>query len=277
MSVKYFATALVALTISLTAPVFAAEDASMHQVYLAAEAGQFNEAQSMMDKVLHDHPNSAKAHYVEAELLAKQGKITGAQNELNTAERLQPGLSFVKPQALEKLKARLSLSTPTAQSMNNHDSQPANNDGTPWGMIFLMVGLIAFIYLVAKWMTSRNPPQMQAGNYPINPINPNTNPQQFGSTSSPMMGQSTGGMGSGIMGSLATGAALGAGMVAGEALMHHFTDGDRSNNGFINEAHANNNVSNNTLNQDDMGGSDFGIADNSSWDDNSSGGGDDWV
>ena len=80
-------------------------------------------------------------------------------------------------------------------------------------------------------------------------------------------------MGSGLMGSLATGAALGAGMVAGEALMHHFTDGEHSSNGFINEAQANNN----SFSSNDMGGSDFGIADSSSWDDNSGGVSDDWA
>jgi len=31
----------------LAAPAFAEEDASMHQVYLAAEAGKFTEAQSL--------------------------------------------------------------------------------------------------------------------------------------------------------------------------------------------------------------------------------------
>ena len=52
-----------------------------------------------------------------------------------------------------------------------------------------------------------------------------------------------------------------------------FIDGDHSsnNNSIFNEAHASNmpNIS------DDMGGNDFGIADNSSWDDSSSGS-DDW-
>src|ERR1051325_4945238 len=79
MSVKSFIQySAFALAIAFTAPVLAAEDASMHEVYLAAEAGKFQEAQTMMDKVLRDHPNSAKAHYVEAELLAKQGQLTSA-------------------------------------------------------------------------------------------------------------------------------------------------------------------------------------------------------
>ncbi|MES2181104.1 MAG: tetratricopeptide repeat protein [Pseudomonadota bacterium] len=255
------------LAISFSASIFAAEDASMHQVYLAAEAGKFSEAQAMMDKVLHDHPNSAKAHFVEAELMAKQGNVSGAQDELNMAERLQPGLPFAKPQAVQKLKAQLVPTRAATQSISNQSYPAANNNGTPWGMIFLMIGLIAFIYFVAKLFTRRNPPVMTGSNY-----SGNVNPQPYGGgVPAPAMGQSTGsGIGSGIMGGLATGAAVGAGMVAGEALMHHFTDGNRNNGSLFNEAQANTN----SMNTNDMGGSDFGIADNSSWDDNSSG--DDW-
>ena len=96
----------------------------------------------------------------------------------------------------------------------------------------------------------------------------------FGST----MGQpATGGMGSGIMGSLATGAAMGAGVVAGEALMHHFTDRDKNN--AISESSVPDtspwNTTSNMSDNDDMGGTDFGIADSSSWDDDGANDGDD--
>ena len=89
------------------------------------------------------------------------------------------------------------------------------------------------------------------------------------------MGQPGGGIGSGIMGGLATGAAVGVGMVAGEALAHHFMDGGSSTAG--NVAPVADSWGNTS---DNMGGSDFGIADSSSWSDSSnvadsgSGGGD---
>ncbi len=254
------------LAISVTATAFSAEDASMHQVYLAAEAGKFTEAQSMMDKVLHDHPNSAKAHFVEAELLAKQGRYSAAQDELTTAERLQPDLLFVKPQALEKLKAQISTAHPVSQAASNGNLQSTRSGATPWGMIFLMVGLIAFIYLAAKWMTRRNTDLVPLNSYPNNT---NLNSQQYGTAPS-SMGQAGGGLGSTMMSGLATGAALGVGMVAGEAIMHHFTDGASNSNGFINNAQANDQSGS----PNDFGGTDFGITDSSSWDDDS--GGDDW-
>jgi hypothetical protein len=257
------------LTIALSSSIttLAAEDTSMHAVYSAAEAGKFGEAQAMMDKVLQDHPNSAKAHYVEAELLAKQGKMSQAQTELATAEKLQPGLPFAKPAAVEKLKSRIGVSE------SSSFSSPTSNTGTPWSMILIIAGLVAFMYFAVKMMNRRNQSQAPMGSYGSNGP---TNPQPYGAA--PMMNPApSGGLGSGIMGGLATGAALGAGMVAGEALMHHFTDSG-NNNGLINDAHAANNGTqdNNYLAQDDMGGNDFGIADNSSWDDSAIGS-DDWT
>jgi len=273
MTVKSFIRfSVLSLAITFAAHAFAAEDASMHEVYLAAEAGKFSEAQAMMDKVLHDHPDSAKAHYVEAELLAKQGRFSAAADELNTAERLKPGLPFAKPQALQKLRAQVSSSHASFKPANSQVPHADAGNSMPWGFMFLALGLIAFIYFVAKKMTQANQPMngYAGGAYSANP-QPYANPAAPAGGVAPGIGS---GMGSGILGGLVTGAALGAGMVAGEALMHHFTDGEHGSsngNGLVNEAQAHDN----SPTYDDMGGSDFGIADSSSWDDSSSG--DDWT
>ena len=266
--------ACLALAMFFIEPTFAAEDATMHQVYQATESGKFNEAQSMMDKVLRDHPNSAKAHYVEAELLAKQGQLGNAEAELKTAERLQPGLSFAKPQAVESLRAHISAAHRVESSNLPRPAASSNGgNGMPWSLLFLGIGLIAFIFFAARLMSRRNATVVPANNY--SGYGPGANMQPAGAA--PMMGQGQsmgmggGGMGSGILGGLATGAAIGAGVVAGEALMHHFTDSERSNGMSASPAANGWDASN------DMGGTDFGIADNSSWDDGSSGGGDDWT
>jgi hypothetical protein len=99
--------------------------------------------------------------------------------------------------------------------------------------------------------------------------------QPYGTGAAPPMGPTSGGIGSGIMGGLATGVAVGAGVVAGEALAHRLTDGHRSEANVAPPVKDEPNSS-----RDDMGGNDFGIADNSGWDDNSGGGGgggDDWT
>jgi hypothetical protein len=271
--------ALLFLTLCFTAPVFAEEDATMHQVYLAAESGKFNEAQSMMDKVLRDHPNSAKAHFVEAELLAKQGLFSNANAELNIAERLQPGLPFAKPEALQNLKQRIaSASNGGVQPTHSQQGMPsAAKDWLPIILLMLGIGLIA---LLIWFISRRNSGTASANTYAGNAPRPNI-PSAGSGGVGPVMGQPvTGGMGSGIMGSLATGAAMGAGVVAGEALVHHFIDGDKNN--VTPEPPVHNaspwGASANQSDNDDMGGTDFGIADASSWDDDSADdGNDDWT
>jgi uncharacterized protein len=264
--------ALLSLTLYFTAPAFSEEDATMHQVYLAAKAGKFNEAQSMMDKVLRDHPSSAKAHFVEAELLAKQGLFSNAGIELNTAEHLQPGLPFVKPEALQKLKSRIAAASNGAIQPNiARLSIPSTvNNWLPSILLIMGIGLIV---LLIRFMMRRNSMMMPANNY----IGNASGASGVGS----VMGQpASGGMGSGIMGSLATGAAMGAGVVAGEALMHHFIDGDKNN--VTTESPLPDtsplNTSSNMSETYDMGGTDFGIEDTSSWDDDdASDGNDDWT
>ena len=250
-----------------SASVFAA-DPTLHEVYQAAEAGKFAEAQSMMDQVLRDHPNSAKAHYVEAELLAKQGRFASAQAEFGTAERLAPGLPFANPQAVQELRARIAGSHVLGQTVERSLQTPAAN-GIPWGLVLLVAGGVAFV-LAARRMTRRSAAVVPAGGgaYP-----PAGYAQPYGPGGVPPTGPAgSAGIGSGILGGLATGAAVGAGVVAGEALMHHLTDGHRT--GVIDVPPARDPW---VSSPDDMGGADFGVSDSSSWDDSSGGGRDDWT
>ena len=271
--------ALLFLSVCFTAPAFAEEDATMHQVYLAAEAGKFDEAQSMMDKVLRDHPDSAKAHFVEAELMAKQGLFSNAGVELNTAESLQPGLPFAKPEALQNLKSRIaSASNGMMQPNLNIASVPSTVKN--WLPSILLILGIGVIVLLIGFMSRRNSRMIPANNYSGNAPGPNMPPVGTSGAGSVMGQPAAGGMGSGIMGSLATGAAMGAGVVAGEALMHRFIDGNK-NNAIAEPPFRDTspwNTSSNMSETDDMGGTDFGVADASSWDDDEvSDGGDDWT
>jgi hypothetical protein len=239
---------------------FADDTPTLDQVYQAARAGKMDEAQGMMDKVLKEHPNSAKAHYVEAELLAKQGQMGNADEELKNAERLMPGLSFAKPQAVQELRNQIAATRRVSQSpAGGNQAEPGNR--FPWGMLLLGIGAIAAIVLVMRAINARNPAVFPSNYQPgmQNPAAPMPM-QPYGGGMAPMGG----GMGSGIMGGLATGAAVGVGMVAGEALAHHFMDGGRSD--LANAAPVADSWGGSA---DNMGGADFGIADNSSWGDNS--------
>ena len=253
-----------------------AADATLHQVYQAAEAGNYAAAQSMMDQVLRDHPDSAKAHFVEAELLAKQGRMASAREELATAERLKPGLPFAKAGAVSELKARLA-SVQSAGQVGASNRVAPSGSHSPWGVLLLVVGGVALLVVIVRMMSQRSAYVVQSAGSPG--FGGNVMPGQAygagGMGMGPVGPMAGGGMGSGILGGLATGAAVGAGMVAGEALMHRVLDGGhRSDDGYLPGENAS---WNNSDTPNDMGGSDFGISDSSSWDDSSSGGGgDDW-
>lgn len=248
---------------------------TIHQVYQAAESGNLNGAHQMVDQVLKAHPESAKAHYVDAEILVRQGNISDAKNELSSAEKLSPGLPFAKPQSVQSLKQHLGLISSNPLINNVTDAPQPKKQSIPWTMIFLGIGAALLIWLAIRSFSSRNsngyPAQYNGGNGPSgvypNPNNPYGPTSGFGGAQP--YPQQNSGMGGGIMSGLATGAAAGVGIVAGEALMHHFMDGSSSNS---NSNTMNNAPSDTTTNQSSygMGGDDFGLDDTSSWDNSSS-------
>ena len=261
-----FAAAALTLAVSFSAPVRAdaAADPTVHQIYEAAEAGRFDQAQQMMDQVLKDHPKSAKAHYVQAELYAKEGKTALARAELAEAEGIDSGLTHENPRSVLALKSQLGVNSRPVQSPRviGLSSAPAAPH-FPWGTALIFVIVVGLL-----WMLFR-----RRNTYSQYPAAGPGGPGGYG-PGGPVGG---GGIGSGIAGGLASGLAVGAGVVAGEELAHHFLDGgNREGGGVIPPANAGEwQQSSNS----DMGGSDFGVNDAGSWDDSGGGGGgggDDW-
>jgi len=166
---------------------------------------------------------------------------------------------------------------------------PASKSGFPGSMLLIGLGLIAFVAWASRFMANRNaPPANMAGGaqpefgayrpaYPAGPYG--------GAAPTPAYGQPAGapaagaGLGSQLLGGLATGAAVGAGVVAGEALMHRFMDGHKTPTASEQQAFSSfdgiPDLPSTPLN--DMGGNDFGIADNASWDDGGDSGNSDWT
>jgi len=85
-------------------------DPTVQQIYREFRAGHLERAQGMLDQVLRDHPRSAKAHFVQAEIDAAEGHRDLARAELARAEQLKPGLPDVKPRAVKELKEKLGVS-----------------------------------------------------------------------------------------------------------------------------------------------------------------------
>ncbi|MBU3594748.1 tetratricopeptide repeat protein [Polynucleobacter sp. 71A-WALBACH] len=250
--VGVFASALL-----LTSNIAFAE-ATLPEVYQAVQAGQMAKADTMMKEVLQNHPNSAKAHFVAAELYLKEGKVELARNHFLKAENLAPGLPFAQPESVQKLQMQLTSGAVApganpAASQNSIFSNPLF-----WGLIaILVVGvMIVMKRRKAEAIQVYNAP---SAGYPGTPGGPAGYPGAPGAPAA-------GGMGSGLMGSLATGAALGAGMYAGQALAGSLMGGH--DNGHSN---AGSNPSLNQVGGPASLGPNFGVRDASSWDDASSG------
>ena len=264
------------VTLAFVSPGFAqAADPTMNQIYDAAKAGHLDQAQQMITQVLADHPNSAKAHYVQAELYAKEGQPSLARAELGTAERLNPGLTSFSPRSVQELKSQLGMNG--SRGSSQIVSVPARSaPHFPWGTVLILAVVVGVLMLLFR----RRQPYNQYPAAGPGPGGPGMGgaPGGYGPGYGPApMGG--GGLGSGIAGGLASGLAVGAGVVAGEELAHHFLDGGRRDGGVIPSAEASEPGSSNS----DMGGADFGASDpGSSWDDGGGfgggggGGGDDW-
>jgi hypothetical protein len=257
----------------------------MSQIYSTAQAGNLDQAQVMIQQVLISHPNSAKAHFVRAELYARQNDFARARESLATAEKFSPGLSFAKPEAVSTLRAQISGKAPQRSTSGSiaHaapvQSQPSN---TSWALpLLLAAGVIAAGYFIFRRKT---PVADVQGPMYANP-NALSGPQNFGMGAPgggmqpgyPQYPQQAGsGLGGRIMGGVATGLAVGAGVMAAEAI-------GRSLTGNHNAASAGqlDNAGNRDFQPNanpDMGGANFGVNDSSSWDSGSAdmGGGGDW-
>lgn len=258
--------ALVGMVLVIGTPAFAA-DATLNQVYEAVRAGHLPQAQGMMTEVLRDHPNSAKAHYVEAEILARQGRSGEAQSELSRAEQLAPGLPFVSSTSVQELRGLIaSAGSRQAPLVTGAPAAvaPATHESTfPWSLVLVVLigGVIVYAFVRARRNTGAVPYSggASAPSYGAPPMAP------------PMAPMGGGGIGSGIVGGLVTGAAVGAGVVAGEALAHELIGGHASRPDLQRaDVPA-------PLGDNDLGGQDFGISDSGSWDGGGGSlGGDDW-
>jgi hypothetical protein len=285
----------------------AAREPTIQQIYEAANGGRMSDADAMIAKVLKNHPESAKARFVHAELLAAEGKLDDARSELAKARTLSPGLAFAKPEAVERLTGK--LEKPAASQTRTEPTRASEpvpvpaplkaqptGSSVPWTPIVL-VGLLAIGYLAFRRKVA--PPSAPAapsyGPSSGMPGMPGA-PAGYGSygpggnwTPAPPPAASPG---MGLGGALATGAAVGVGaIVAQEAVRHWMHDrndtSDRDYGG--NTGNYNNNSRVADSGNAEMGrglgpssstspeperivDNDFGIRDTSSWDDANSGG-----
>ena len=277
----------------------AQSEPTMSQIYSTAQAGRLDDAQVMVQQVLVAHPKSAKAHFVQAELYSRQGKLELARQALASAEQNAPGLSFAKPEAVKALRAQLEakpLAVPAKPVPVSYASPqaPAQSSSSWLLPLVLAGGLITAAFFFFR-RRAPEPVFQQPAYAPQSGLN---GPQTFGMAGGAMQPaypqpgypqggypqggypqQAGTGLGGRIMGGVATGLAVGAGVMAAEAIGRNLMGGHNSSapqGDMFGSNKSYEPIAADT--NSDMGGSNFGIND-TSWDDGGgvdAGGSSDW-
>jgi hypothetical protein len=255
-------------------------DPTVSQVYDAVKAGHLEEAHQMITQVMTNHPHSARAHYVAAEIDAEMKNYGEARDELSTAEQIDPGLPNVSPRSLSELRQKIGAPAPTpSQAEAPSAGQPAARPMVvpvrqaqkpfPWATVLIIAAVVLFVWALfrRRQRPAYNP--YPGGGMPSTGMGPGPMVPPAGGFPNVV-----GGAGPGIVGGIASGLAVGAGVAAGEELVRHAFEHGGSN--VVPERYEPE-VQPQPDPNADLGGPDFGINDpNSGWDDGgSSGGGDD--
>lgn len=284
------------LALAFSGLAMAQAEPTLDQVYQAAQAGRVEQALEMMQPVLKAHPGSAKAHFVQAELLARQGLVGQARDQLGQAEKLAPGLPFAKAESVQNLRRELAApSGATAAERSRAASltgsaAPAKRSSVPWGVLLALGGgaLAAWMLMrlarpaASPAFTSPGPVAapldgtgMGVGG-PVPGMNTNMPASMGMAPGAPAAPAMTGGLGRQMAGGLATGLAVGAGVMAAESLGRSLFGGHSAAVPEAGRAPAYDPAFGNPSANPDMGGNDFGVSDAGSWDDAGAGGGSDW-
>ncbi|WP_395687571.1 tetratricopeptide repeat protein [Caenimonas koreensis] len=251
MFIRQLKVMLVAL-LAMTFAAFASAqgEPTIKQIYETAQAGQLDKARQMTQEVLRNHPKSAKAHFVMAELDAAQGHRDDARESLAQAESIAPGLPFARPEAVQALRSRLAAPQAAARTPKVVDApatvapreSPRPAPSFPWGML-LIAGMVAIVVAYVMRSRAQGNAANAANAAPVAPMPDNAwgrqpefgtqaaygNPPGYGTPPAygtqpgygapPAYGQPQGsGLGGRVMGGLATGLAVGAGALAAQEI-----------------------------------------------------------
>lgn len=199
---------------------------TVDEVQAAAQRGDYARAETLMREVLAAKPDSARAHYVLAEIQAHQRKFNEAAEHTHRARALDPAIKFTDPakfsafeQLLQREQAAAARATAPAVVSAAPPTRAAPVERSSGGGVpvwLLIVLAVVFIWGVTRWMRSRTMAQSQpamVGSY---------GPGSYGGGYGPGAAPTSGG--SGMLGvGLAAAGGVAAGMLA-EKLLHEGHD-----------------------------------------------------
>jgi hypothetical protein len=231
IKLKKLIQALVLSFAVLSTSVVVAEP-TVKEIYQTAQTDSAK-ALTMIAEVIKNRPNSARAYYIQSELLLQSGKKVEAKAAFLKSQSLDPALSFARPESVERLRTALGIKKSGNVFGMDRDHVIL------WACGGLLVLLLLMFMARRKPRTPEYSPSYNLQNRPITPYTSSANVAPAGTdpTSSaaatPGSAQAPGAAQaparSGMMGSLAQGAAMGVGVAAGATLVNHLLNGNKAN------------------------------------------------
>lgn len=125
--------------------------------------GDYAGAEAMLRDAVTEHPQSAKAHYVLAEVLAHEGNIGEAKTEASKAATLDPGTHFTDPAKFKDFQRKLDAAlapvsnsrSPAAPVRYSDAQQPTGGQGSGSSRLTGILVIGAVIALIAYLLMRR--------------------------------------------------------------------------------------------------------------------------
>ena len=213
------------LSLAVLSAYVAAAEPTVKEIYQTAQTDRA-QALNMINEVIKNRPNSARAYYIQSELLLQSGKKVEAKAAFLKSQSLDPALSFARPESVERLRTALGIKKSSNALGIDTDS-----------MILWACGGL-FVLLLVMFMVRRRPsqpeysPSYNLQNRPITPYQAATNtasvPNQPTGAPQAATPAPQAPAGNGLMGSLAQGAVMGVGVAAGATLANHLLNGNKA-------------------------------------------------
>lgn len=225
---------------------------SVDAVQAEVQRGNYAQAETLMREVVAAKPESAKAHYILAEVLAHNRRFDEAAQEARKAQQIDPQLRFTQPQKfrdfeqlLEREKAHTKAISsaplnpaPAPRAVPAQPAPQAGSSGLPgwlWGVGFAVVAVLLWRMIAARRQASAGPAygaMAPAGGYAAGP-----GPGYAGPGAAPGYGNGWNGAPGRGSGMLGTGLAAAGGFAAG-MLAEKLLDGSHGASGTVPSAPA---------------------------------------
>ncbi|WP_321816473.1 MULTISPECIES: tetratricopeptide repeat protein [unclassified Paraburkholderia] len=148
---------------------------SVQQIESAMSQGDWQRADAGLAEVLQAHPDNARAHYLYAQVLNREGRYADALTQVQQAKSLDPQIRFTQPQRFAQVEAKIRSdatragATTTSRTSNPFAQQsqsvaPAaamataaapQRHGPGMGMWIGIVIVVIGIALVLRWTLRR--------------------------------------------------------------------------------------------------------------------------